>query len=369
MAVTMQSTGSGQSRLTRLIVGISLLGALVAVAPIIGAVFGLGTPSARPSTAFASAPAGNYAVVSRNEGTVDVISVVWAENPSAATEIARVPHLDGFTSTGAVSPDGKRVALVTVDAGSAARPGASLIFVNLETGELFRGAIDVEPLQTPVWTSDGTAAVVTRATSTGIDVVHVSVDAKETVLGSYSGVLGVYPLGFDGSGALLQVVIDGRGSTVQRAGSDLVHLGPHITRDWALSGDGSQVAYIEVNTESGLEYVARTATLDASAGVQAQALGIDLSALGAAWNPATGSAEFGIEPQAGVQMQALTVEGGAAIGFDVPLAYSKDGEVLAVTHWSGDSFEAPGVGGVYLVGSDGRWAIGGGARFLGWSAR
>lgn len=367
----MRAPAGGQSRLTRLIVGISLLGALVAIAPIVGAVFGLGTPTARPSTAFASAPAGNYAVVSRNEGAVDVISVVWAENPSAATEIARVPHLDGFTSTGAVSPDGKRVALVTVDAGSAARPGASLIFVNLETGELFRGAINVEPMQQPAWTPDGTAAVVTRATPDGIDVVQVSLEASETVLSSHSETLGVYPLGFDAAGTLLQVVIDGRGSTVQAAGSDRAHLGPFITRDWELSPDGTQVAYIEVNTESGLQYFARTASLGGGATVQSQALVADSAALGAAWNPTSGTATYGIEPgtSAGVQIQSLSSEEAATTGFDVPLEYSDDGELLAVTHWTGTTFEQPGLSTVQVVGPDGRWALGGGVRFLGWSAR
>lgn len=369
MAVTMQSAGRGQARLTRLIVGVSLVGAMVAVAPIVAALFGVGTPTARPSTAFASAPAGNYAVVSRNEGTVDVIGVVWAENPGAVTEIARVPHLDGFTSTGTVSPDGTRVALVTVDAGSAARPGASLIFVNLETGELYRGATNVEPMQTPVWEPDGRAAVVTRATPGGIDVVRVGLAAQETLLSSHPDVLGVYPIGHDSSGELLQVVIDSRGSTVQKSGSDFVHLGAFITRDWALSPDGSRLAYIEVNTDSGLQYLARTAALGERSTVQAQALTLDLSALGAAWNPETGDATYGAEPQEGVQIQALSSDANDPQGFDVPLAYSADGDVLAVTHWTGESFDEPGVSGVYLVDAEGRWAIGGGARFLGWSAR
>ena len=371
MAVTMQRSGSGQTRLTRLIVGISLLGAIVAIAPIVGALFGVGTPTGRPATAFASAPAGDYAVVSRNEGEVDVISVVWAENPSAVTEIARVPHLDGFTSTGSISPDGTRVALVTVDAGSVARPGASLIFVDLETGELYRGAINVEPMQQPAWTSDGRAAVVTRATPAGIDVVQVSLEASETVLSSHPNTLGVYPLGFDDRGSLLQVVIDGRGSTVQASGSDLVHLGPFITRDWELSPDGLQIAYIEVNTEGGLSYLARTASLGAAAGVQSQSIVADTPALGAAWNPVSKTATYGLEPgaQAGAQVQAQSTDGGSVSGFDVPIEFTEDGELLAVTHWTGTSFDEPGQSTVYVVGPDGRWAIGGGVRFLGWSAR
>lgn len=373
MAVNRRTSRTGQSRLTRLIIGVSILAALVAIAPIFGAFLGIGKSSVTPRTAFASAPAGDYAVVSRNEGEVDVVSVVWAENAQSVTEIARVPHLDGFTSTGTVSPDGKRVALVTVDAGSPTRPGASLIFVNLETGELFRGAIAVEPMQNPVWHPDGTHVYVTRAVPEGVAVVKVSLDANEDTVGTYTDVLGVYPLGF-AENALIQVVIDGRGSTVQRNGSDLVHLGPHITRDWQLSPAGDALAYIEVNTDAGLEYFARTASLGSVAGVAVQAFSADVNALGVAWNPDSGELTYGTEPataQTGFAVESLTADGDATEddGFDVPFAYATSGKALAVMHWSGPNFDTPGDAALHIVTDDGRSVIDGYTGFFGWSRR
>ena len=64
--------------------------------------------------------------------------MVWAQNPGAVTEVVRIPHLEGFTSTGAVSPDGKQIALVTVDGGTRTQPIASLNVVHLETGKLVK---------------------------------------------------------------------------------------------------------------------------------------------------------------------------------------------------------------------------------------
>ena len=67
----------------------------------------------------------------------------------------------------------------------------------------------------------------------------------------------------------------------------------------------------------------------------------DVPALGAAWNPVTGSVEFGIEPggaSEGVSVQALR----DSAGFDVPLGFAPDGSALAVTHWSGEDFTRPG---------------------------
>ncbi len=370
----MQRSGGGQSRLTRLIVGVSLLAALVAIAPIVGGVLGWGTTSVRPSTAFADAPAGNYAVVTRNEGQFDVLSVVWAENPGAATEIARVPHLEGFTSTGTVSPDGTRVALVTVDAGSISRPVASLIFANLETGELFRAALAIEPMQLPAWSPDSGSVVVTRSATDGhIDVLRVSLEAKETLLGSHSGVLGVYPVGFAPDGELVQVVIDGRGSTAQKSGADVASLSPNITREWQLSPDGSEIAFIDVSTAAGLEYFARSVPLNsAGAGVSSQSLVASVSALGVAWNPANGSVKFGVEPggaSAGVFAQSLTANEATIVGFDVPLAYSADGALLAVTRWTGSDFDNPGTSSLQIVDSAGRTTLGGHTRFIGWSQR
>lgn len=374
MAVT-RRTVTRHTSLSRLIIGVTVLAALVAIAPILAAAFGISGQRVAGRTAFASAPSGNYAVVSRTEGQVDIIAVAWAENPSAVTEIARVPHVEGMSATGSVSPDGTKVALVAVDAGTATRPVASLITVDLVTGELFRAALDIEPNQVPVWAPDSQTVVVTRgvpsSTSAGaVQAIRVALRGTEDVLWTRDAVLGVFPFAFESSGALLAVVIDGRGSTVTRDGEDILSLGAAITRDWQLSPDGTQLAYVEANVENGLRYLARSVSLSGGASVQAQALSADITALGVAWEPRSGRPTFGVEPgqgTAGVAAQALKAEAGT--GFDVPLAYAPDGSSLAVTRWSGESFLQAGTPRLEILDGIGRAAIDDYTRFLGWARR
>jgi hypothetical protein len=361
---------------SKLFISLAVLAAVVAIAPIVAALLGYSSKAVTPKTAFASAPGGDYAVVGRTENGADVISVAWADNPGAVTEITRVPHLEGFASTGAVSPDGKQLALVVVDGGSATHPKGSLKVIGLESGLITNVMTDVAPGQTPVWEADGSriVAVLNPATDGAFHVVSATPDGKETKqVDAFTGVLGIYPVGFS-HGALALVIIDGRGSTLRMAGKDWGNLAAGITRDWKLSPDGSQLAFIETATDGGVRYVARTVSL-ASAGVSAQSLAAPASALGAAWNPKTAQPMFGLEPGAsevaGVDVQALAATAGASDegGFDVPMGYSSDGEHLFVTRWSGASFQEPGKPVLQIVSANGRADYDTFTRFYGWAAR
>jgi hypothetical protein len=351
----------------------TLFATVVAVMPIVAAIVGgVSTPGA-PKTAFATGAPGTYVVVARAERDYDIISVAPLGNLAAVSEIARVPHLPGYASTGAVSPDGRRLALVTADAGSVAFPGASLLVLELETGGLTRLAIDVDPLQTPVWTADGRALVVTRILpgdrgAATVTFLRVPIDLSgERPIGEATAVLGAYAVGFDPAGRLVSVVIDGRGSTALRDGVQVALLSTQITRDWRLSPDGAQLAFIESDVTGGLQYRARVATLDGSAagGVTAQALSTDGQQLGVAWKPGSAVPTFGGEPvaRAGVTAQGLVS------GFDLPLSYSPDGSALAEEHWSGTSFSDPGRLTLAVQIDAGLVTLNGYSRFFGWAAR
>ncbi|HMO97365.1 MAG TPA: hypothetical protein PKD27_14735, partial [Tepidiformaceae bacterium] len=71
---------------------------------------------------------------------------------------------------------------------------------------------------------------------------------------------------------------------------------------------------------------------------------------------------------AGVQVQGLAA-GTVAQGFDIPLAYSGDGAVLAMTHWSGTDFDQPGSPALQLVYGSERVSLAGFTGFFGWSQR
>lgn len=324
-----------------------------------------------PRTAFAGAASGQYAVVAKNTGAATVVTVVGATPNAVPIEIATIPHLHGFSLRGAVSPTGRHVALLTPDSAIAGRPFAALIVLDLETGLSRRLAEGLQPLQDVLWTPDAAALVVTRNVRTvegepGVAVARVEFDGAESVLETHLGAGTVAPVGFDVQGRLLAVRIDARGSTLTRDGAEILWLSTHVTRDWALSPDGAWLAFVEVNLWQGLRYLPHLVSIEGGGGVVSAASTPTEQALGVAWSPSGDAPSFGSEPPT-PPPGSVSAQGPA--GFDVPLAYSRDGAALAVSHWSGNSFDEPGTPRLEVVSASGRQPLDGFSRFFGWSAR
>ena len=359
------------------LIGLSVVGMLLAGLPIAAAVIsGITGRGPVASTAYASAPTGQYAVVAQSGVEADTILVAPVYDPDAVIEIASIPHLEGFYTRGAVAPDGRSAALIVVDGGTPAAPTASLVLVNLETGETRSLASSIDTLQSPAWSPDSASVVVTRGGDLApgtITLLSVPVSGSgEVPLQSMGGVLGVYPVGYDSAGRLVTVVIDGEGSTVYRDGANPVSLGPSITRDWELNADGSAIAYVETNLDQGARYLPRVTSLLESGGVvtaQSLALATDGQALGTTWAPGSNQPVFGVEPGMAPLAGGVMAQTAAAGGFDVPIAYSSDGKFLAVQHWDGESFDRPGSVSIEIVSEEGRVSLDSATEFLGWAAR
>ena len=364
MAVTARYA-RGRNHLSHLVILLTVLAGAIAVLPIAAAIFRGAGSIAVTRTAFATAPAGDYLLLGQVGEAEDVVAAAPADASQPALEIARVPHLPGFASNGAVSPDGRYLALVVADSGSRSQPLASLIAVELETGTVTRLLGSLDYLQHPVWAADGSSIVVTQSLDgapASFTFVRVHLDGALTPLGGADGVAAAFPVGFDGSGRFVAAVIDGSGSAILRDGAIVARISSFITRDWQLSPDGSRVAFIETNTGGGLRYLARLASLDGSAEAAAQSVPAEGQQLGVAWAPG-GKPSFGSEPGGGVSAQS------SAAGFDIPLAYTPSGRALAVRHWTGASFSAPGRMSIEVVAGESRQRLEGYTEFYGWAAR
>ncbi|MEO6399065.1 MAG: hypothetical protein ABIP13_11400 [Tepidiformaceae bacterium] len=377
MAITIRSRPA-RNHLQYVFIGATVLAAFAAVLPIAaGVLAGVGIHGTT-ATAFASAPSGQYVVVSRPEDDHDVIAVVPAGGGDAV-EIARVPHLPGFTASGAVSPNGRMLALVTVDGGSPAHPEASLLVLDLQSGEQRHLAQAVDPLQTATWARDGLSLVVTRQLDAGrarpdVRFLRVALSGGAAAeLFDVSAPLGAYAVGFDTDGALLSVSIDGAGSHLLRAGAKFQELSAEITRDWRLNADATRLAFVEANLEGGLRYLARTVRVGGGEGavVEAQSALTSGQQLGAAWKPGEDSATFGREPGGAAQSSEIgrAEAQSTRSGFDVPLEYAPDGSTLSVTHWTGASYAQPGAASLQLLSGGNRTEMTGFSRFHGWATR
>lgn len=291
---------------------------------------------AESSPALLTPDEGPYLIGLQPGETADRVVAVARAGAGAAVEVAVLPHLPGYTARGAVSPDGRYLAVVIATAGTPAQPAAELLVVDLWNGRVRSLAGGLPYLQDPVWANDGGSVVVTREPAPGtVELLRVDLGGRSAIILRREGVLGVYPVGFTPAGVLYAVLIDARGSTLLRGTEEVRQLAPGITRDWALSPDGGQLAFVEYAEG---RYLGRIVSLEPGA-VSAQAAAVDdgRQRLGPAWDPRTGRAVFAEDPA-----PADGAAAAQAAGIDRPLAFAPDGSALAVEHWDGTSFAEPG---------------------------
>lgn len=291
----------------------------------------------------------------------DRIVAVGRGGAGEPIEVAVLPHLPGFSARGAVSPDGRYLAVVLATSGTPAQPSAELLLVDLWNGRVRPLAGGLPYLQDPVWANDSRSIAVTREPVSGtVKVIRVDVGGGEVLLLERNGVLGIYPVGFAPDGTLYSVLIDARGSTLLRGSAEVRLLAAGLTRDWTLSPDGRQLAFVELNEG---KYLGRVVPVEPGvAAAQAASFADGRQRLAPVWDPATGRAVFAEEP-----VPAGGAAAQSAAGIDRPLAYAPDGSALAVEHWDGASFAAPGRPEVQVIRGGERVSVPV-TRVFGWSA-
>ena len=300
---------------------------------------------------------------------------LWAANPDDPADrfqLGRVSHAFGYGITPALSPDGKHVAYTVLPADGAS---AELWSLDTASGKNSRLAQGVDLMTGPVWSPASDAVVVRRGVwseggSASVQLVRVQMNGAEAQVASAEADL--YPIDFSPDGArFYYAVVTSTGTELAQApaagggpAQTVAHLSDGFSRDWRLSPDGTQLAYLgQAPHNAGVAFVVQVLDL------QTRQVAAPLAGAGAAlFNPLWerdglltvgrvdgGGAPVGIAMSgvdAGPPAQSLLRQAGGR-GFDVPLSWSPDGVHLAVRSFQGSSAANPGPSYVEVLASDG----------------
>jgi hypothetical protein len=331
-----------------------------------------------PPAAPAAGPA-EYVVYAEFGLTTDTVYRADAARPSERTKIHTIAHAREFGIVAATSPDGGAFAYTVLPPDTLAPAPdtpAELWLAALDGGDPLRLAGGFDLRVRPVWTPDGGSVVLRRSTSRGAyELVTVDVTtAAESVLARSQSAL--FPAGFaPDSSALYYTSIDNAGSELHRVevatltAATVTRLSGGLTRDWALSPDGSKLAFLSLLPQGENRFASRVEVLDLATGAVTPSSS-DSDEFGPAWTPSGDLALGRLERGAGV-----LVVGGAAIGlpdgFDVPLSASRSGSSIAVRSFTGASLTTPGLASLMTLGPDGkrRTIANGEVTFIGWTYR
>jgi hypothetical protein len=316
----------------------------------------------------------------------DTLWLTSASDPSNRESVFTAPHALEYGVIPSISPYGTGVVYAALPPSTAA-PGpdspAELWYAPLIAGaepRLVASSIDL--LVAPVWSPDAKRVVYRRSDATSFALVEMPFDGgAERILVMTSSDHALFPVGFSQDGATLYFV------DISNAGSQLLafnnlsssitpvtQLSEGLTRDWALSPDGSQLAFLALDyTPEAINsraYVVDLATTSIEPVSDARA-----SAFGPVWDK-DGALIIGILSPGGEGSFVHVQDGktsqilGPNAGFDVPLAYLPGGAHL-VRAFEGASSSAPGRASLTLIDSNGERHVlsTSDVTFVGWSAR
>ena len=302
--------------------------------------------------------------------------ILWAADPlqpSRRTELTRVGHAPGYGIYPSLSPDGAYVAFTVLPPSAAVRPDAAdaeLRLFEIATGTTTRlgGGFDLSIV--PVWSPESDTLVVRRSIpgedGSTVELLRLDLGGAETFLVREAAAL--YPIQFspdasrfyyaayDASGTDLRSV-SSRGGDRQLA----AHLSEGIARDVSLSPDGTQVAYLaETQSNGSVRYVAQVLEL-ASGDALAPLGNAGVAQFRPVWEP-DGALTIGrldAVTGRGTPLR-LSLEGDAeaipaerTTGFDIPISWSPDGNMLALRSFEGVSLAEPGPSRVVVAAPDG----------------
>ena len=277
-----------------------------------------------------------YAV---REGGFDSIYVRSLEGTDSPRLLESFPVLFNLRVRGSAAPSGDTLAILHIESGLGA--AARLTLLDVASGDTREVDSGFDYLSSIAWHPSGLALAVTRPTVPGEPArgaTLVEVDTRTltaTDRYTFAGASRVHPIGYSADGSrIFVVVIDQAGSTLWAVATGeperIASLSPGLTRDWALSPDGSRLAFIDRLGAGGRSQAGRVLVIATGAVLD---VGLDGDQFGTAWRPGAAVPDFG-GPEGSVRLSAA--EEGQYLS---PITWSPDGAHLVA------SVFAPGEGG------------------------
>jgi len=275
----------------------------------------------------------------------------------AVRTVASVQHRPGWGLTASVGPSGEQLAYVVLPVG-AVDPDTQgeLWLLPLAGRSARRLATGVDLRSDLTWSPDGSWVSYAKVNAPSIDLRRVNVSGAGDQSLAVSGAADRwYQFGYAADDRSLELAhVTNSGTTFARATPGAspateAPITPGSSRDFTLAPDG-RAALLALVTENGKPvYRALVRRLDGSF---ARLTAGGEEDTGIAWNPRSGEATVGVVPEAAGQPVPATAGAQTLVpasGFDVPVAWSRDGALLAVRHFSGASTDTPGEETVLVV--------------------
>jgi Tol biopolymer transport system component len=342
------------------------------------------------------APSGSSTAGSSSDGhvayfefglTSDTLWLASISDPAKREAVLTASHAREFGVVPSVSPNGGAIAYTALprstDAPAPDAP-ADLWYASLTSrAEPQHIASDADLLVAPVWSPDAKGLVFRRSDATSYALVETSIDGKgaERILAMTASDYALFPLGYAPDGATFyHVTVSNDGTQLfsvdTESGSlrSVAELSGGLSRDWALSPDGTRLAFLAL-TYSADAITSRAYVMNLATAEMEPVTDAGVTAFSPVWDQKgalvigtlspDGESSF-VKFENGSNSQTL----GPKTGFDVPLAYLPGGAYL-VQAFEGLSLSAPGRVSLTLIDANGKRHVlsRGDVTYAGWSAR
>lgn len=324
------------------------------------------SPSAQGTTPTASAPAGVttapepagelallYSQFGETEDTLWLAPASQLQEPQAIATIAHAPF---WGISASLSPDGRWVAYTALppnlpnpEEGSSAEAEVWLLPRAGGEPQLLAQGADVR--LAPIWAPDSGALMFQSIDRQRNSYTLFSVNLEDKVpstLVSMEDVTSMFPLAFAPAGDSIYVARVGEGGTdifavsVADASRRAIATVDGFARDWQLSPDGERVTFVNQAGEGEWELWVLDLEDGSQFRLEAEGLPTDRELFSPVWRAGQELITLGTAPgDNGNGVLNLSLSGGAAEqlqgpeqGFDVPLAWSPQGDLLVVQEFS-----------------------------------